>query len=58
MDALEDFTMRILMVSACVSIVIEVATATEDHRSTAWVEGFAILAAVAVCGNVTAVNDY
>jgi len=50
--------MRILMVSACVSIIIELATATPDHRPTAWVEGFAILVAVAVCTNVTAFNDY
>jgi magnesium-transporting ATPase (P-type) len=58
MMALEDFTMRVLLVAATVSIIIEVAVASEDKRTTAWVEGFAILVAVAVCTNVTAINDY
>lgn len=49
--------MRILIVASLVSIVIEVAT-NEDHRNTAWIEGFAILVAVIVCCNVTAINDY
>lgn len=31
--------------------------AEEDHRSTAWIEGFAILVAVALVVMVTAVND-
>jgi Ca2+ transporting ATPase len=39
-NALEDFTIRILIVAAVVSIVIETATASDDHRSTAWIEGF------------------
>lgn len=57
-NALEDFTMRVLVVAAVVSIVIDVSTSDESHRSTAWVEGFAILVAVMVCSNVTAFNDY
>lgn len=32
--------------------------ADDEHRKTAWIEGFAILIAVAVCANVTAFNDY
>jgi hypothetical protein len=56
--ALEDFTMRILMVAAVVSIIIDCSTADSSHLATAWVEGFAILVAVAVCTNVTAFNDY
>jgi hypothetical protein len=48
--------MRILLVASVVSIVIEVATANDTHRSTAWIEGFAILIAVMVCANVTAIN--
>ena len=32
--------------------------AEDDKRSTAWIEGFAILAAVMVCVLVTAINDY
>ena len=55
--ALGDFTLRILMVAAAVSIVISVSTASKDDRSTAWIEGFAILAAVMVCSTVAAVND-
>ena len=58
-DALGDFTMRVLMVAAIASIVIEVATAkSDDKRSTAWIEGFAIFVAVIVCTNVAAFNDY
>jgi hypothetical protein len=50
--------MRILIVASVVSIIIETATADDSHRSTAWIEGFAILVAVGVCANVTAINDY
>lgn len=50
--------MKILMVAAVFSIIIEVATSDSDKRSTAWIEGFAILVAVFVCATVTAVNDY
>jgi len=35
LDALSDFTLRILIIASIVSIVIEVATAEQDHRSTA-----------------------
>ena len=56
--ALEDFTMRILMVASIVSMVIETVTADDEHRSIAWIEGFAIMIAVATCANVTAVVDY
>lgn len=55
-DALGDETLKILMVAAAVSIIIEVSTS--DHPETAWIEGFAIFVAVGVCSSVTAVNDY
>ena len=55
--ALEDFTMRILLVASVVSIIIDCSTANAAHLSTAWIEGFAIFVAVAVCVNVTAFND-
>lgn len=58
LDALEDFTLRILLVAACISIIIDVSTADADHRNTAWLEGFAIFVAVFVCSFVTAFNDY
>lgn len=50
--------MKILIVAAFVSIAIEVGTASSEKRPTAWIEGFAILVAVAVCCSVAAVNDY
>lgn len=46
------------MVSSVVSIAIEVGTAEASVRKTAWIEGFVILVAVAVCGLVTAGNNY
>jgi hypothetical protein len=50
--ALNDFTLKILLVCATVSIIISTATAKEDHRSTAWIEGFAIYFAVALSSGV------
>ena len=50
--------MRVLMVAAVISIIIDTSTADSTHLPTAWVEGFAILVAVAVVTNVTAFNDY
>jgi hypothetical protein len=35
-----------------------VGTADDDHRKTAWIEGFAVMVAVAICATVSAVNDY
>jgi len=55
--ALEDFTLRVLIVAAVVSIVANVLVETE-HRNIAWIEGFSILMAVAVCSLVGALNDY
>jgi 1,4-dihydroxy-2-naphthoate octaprenyltransferase len=55
---LKDFTLRILLVAAILSIVLETSTADASHRSTAWIEGFAILVAVFVCTLVSAINDY
>ena len=46
------------MVASVVSIAIEVGTADADHRSTAWIEGFAVLIAVGISATVTSVNDY
>ena len=58
LTALEDFTLRILILASFASMIIDVSTAEESHRAYAWVEGFSILVAVMVCSNVTAVNDY
>ncbi|KRX11210.1 P-type ATPase, cytoplasmic domain N [Pseudocohnilembus persalinus] len=57
-DALNDFTLKILIVAAIVSIIIEVSTSESHERAYSWIEGFAILVAVMVCSLVTAINDY
>jgi Ca2+ transporting ATPase len=46
------------MVSAVLSIGLEVGLADPDERGLAWIEGFAILTAVFVCATVTAGNNY
>jgi hypothetical protein len=58
LEALDDFILKILIVSAFVSIILSTATAEPKDRSHAWMEGFAILVAVAVCSLVAATNDY
>jgi magnesium-transporting ATPase (P-type) len=55
-QSLEDLMLRILIVSAIISIIVE-AIYSED-RSTFWLEGVTILLAVAVCSIVASVNDY
>jgi Ca2+ transporting ATPase len=55
--ALNDFTLKILMVAAVVSIILSTATAEEEHRSTAWIEGFSMIMAVFIVSMVTTVND-
>lgn len=55
-EAFEDLILRILFVAGIVTIAINL-WAEEDHRGTAWIEGFAILIAVALVVIVTAVND-
>ncbi len=46
------------MVASVISMVIETIGAPDDHKATAWIEGFAILVAVFICSGVTAANDY
>lgn len=46
------------MVSSILSIAIEVGTADSEDRKTAWIEGFVVLVAVAICSLVTAINNY
>jgi len=50
--------LKILIVAAIVSIIVETATSDESHRSTAWIEGFAILVAVLISSGITTVNDF
>ena len=54
-NTFEDFTIIVLVVSGLLSIALELAFGDNDHG---WVEGAAILAAVAVVALVTALNDY
>lgn len=57
-ESLQDFMLQVLLVCAFVSIVVEMTFADKEHKSTAWIEGFAIFVAVAVVSIVTAVSDY
>ena len=50
--------LKLLIVCAIIVIPIEVGLAKEEERKVAWVEGFAILIAVAVCSLVGAGSDY
>jgi Ca2+-transporting ATPase len=50
--------MILLCGAAVLSIVLNTATASPEHRSTAWIEGFSILMAVAIVVFVTATNDF
>lgn len=55
--ALDDLMLKILIVSAFVSMVISMIF-EEENRAIAWIEGGAILIAVFVVSGVTAWNDY
>jgi len=59
LGALDDFTLKILMVAAVVSITVAVATGwNTEHRDTSWIEGFAIIIAILLSSLVTSINDY
>ena len=55
---LEDFMLQVLMVCAVFSITVDMSFATPHERGHAWIEGTAILIAVAVVSFVTAWSDY
>lgn len=55
-DALQDFLLRVLIVAGIASIAISVGLEA-DHRSTAWIEGAAILLSVVIVVLVNVVND-
>ena len=55
-DSLNDFTLKILIVAAFVSISVELITS--KNKELAWIDGTAILFAVVLVSLVTAVNDY
>lgn len=58
LGAMDDFMLRILLVCACVSIVVDMSLSTPDHRKTAWIEGCAIFNAVFVVSMVGSYNDW
>ena len=57
-EVLEDPMLRILIVAAILSIIIEgIFAETEEDKATFWVEGTTILAAVLVVTTVSVFND-
>jgi hypothetical protein len=56
--ALEDFMLRILLVCACVSIIIDMSLSPAHHKKTAWIEGAAIFNAVFIVSMVGSYNDW
>ncbi|XP_002163645.2 plasma membrane calcium-transporting ATPase 3 isoform X1 [Hydra vulgaris] len=54
-EALKDTILRILIVCAIISLILGMVI---DNVKTGWIEGFAILVAVAVVAMVTALNDW
>ncbi|KAJ6242903.1 calcium-transporting atpase [Anaeramoeba flamelloides] len=54
-DTFDDPTLKILIVSAIVSLILGV---TIEDPKTGWIEGTAILMAVLIVSFVTAINDY
>jgi calcium-translocating P-type ATPase len=55
-EALSDFTMIVLTISAILSIVLD--STLSEHKETGWVSGAAILFAVFLVGSVTALNNW
>lgn len=55
-EALNDYMLIIMCIAGVANIIINMITEA-DHRETAWIEGFAILLAVAIVVIVQAVND-
>ncbi len=47
-----------MIVASLLSIAIGVGTADAEHRSTAWIEGVAVLLAVFISATVQSFNDY
>jgi P-type Ca2+ transporter type 2B len=56
LGALDDTMLKILIVSAIVSLIIDMTF--EENKATAWIEGAAILVAVFICSFVASYNDY
>ena len=50
-DALNDFTLRLLIVAAIVSIIANMII-EKEHREIAWIDGAAILFAVVISSSI------
>jgi len=57
-EALNDFMLKILIVCAIVSIAVDMSLAKKEDLGHAWIEGAAILIAVAVVSLVSAWSDF
>ena len=57
-EALDDFMLKLLIVCAVFSIVVDMSFAAPEDRSHAWAEGAAILLAVSVVSLVNACSNY
>lgn len=57
-EALDDFTVKLLIVAATAALILELSLADSSKRATAWIDSFGIFMAVLVVGLVTAVNNY
>lgn len=56
--ALDDFMLKVLIVAAIFSITFDMILADAHSRSHAWIEGFAILVAVAIVASVGSFVDW
>ncbi|KAL4476839.1 hypothetical protein ABPG72_010676 [Tetrahymena utriculariae] len=57
-EALDDFTVKLLIVAAAAALILEMALASPGDRSIAWIDGFGIFVAVLIVGFVTSINNY
>jgi len=58
LDALGDHTLQILIFCAIFSLFFEVLFASPEEKGTAWIDGFAILIAVAIVSNVQVYSNH
>lgn len=50
--------LKVLVVAAVVSLVLDMSLADADHRKTAWIEGAAIMVAVLLVAGVGSLVDW
>eukprot|EP01118_Nematostelium_gracile_P018615 TRINITY_DN832_c0_g1_i2.p1 TRINITY_DN832_c0_g1~~TRINITY_DN832_c0_g1_i2.p1 ORF type:complete len:1035 (-),score=320.40 TRINITY_DN832_c0_g1_i2:105-3209(-) len=57
-DAIQDKTLIILIIAAVISIILGVAVPPKGEEKTGWIEGTAILIAIAIVSGVASTNDW